>query len=557
MRRTETLAAISVVVCLFLPNLFYACNFHLALVDLVRVFAGSSLFCLMFFAIFGGVNKWSLLLLPVLVWVPIECFYSWRYREPTSAHVISIVMETSWEEVRGYVQLGTEGLLLLLYLVVVLWSLAKCNYQWSHRSRFWMIGGGLVVLAYLCVIERIAENSLPSFKTDKFNEHPVSKIGLDSFSSSYPLSISLRLADYLYQISVLKNARSVLVGQSTGLRRDEKSEVEVYVVVIGESSRADHWSLYGYDRPTTPLLDQRTDIIVLRDLVSVSAATRISVPVLLSQSMPEDVFSAALKSSWIVDFGKNNFKTYWLSNQMEAGVHDTTVGIYASLADVTKYVNFGRYTSRGNLDGELLNALKLSLSEVGDKKLIVMHTLGSHAPYQFRYSEQFDIFKPSVFNYYGGGAFEKEMQRETINSYDNSVLYTDFFLNEVINILKASGKYAAFWYVSDHGETFLSDGCRTAGHGFSSVYNFKVPSFFWGSNSYRAANMSEMEHLAKNASTKNDTSKFANTVMEMGGFRGLDGFFSENLVMSPRLVWPSDTGGAVDFDQKFASKACE
>jgi glucan phosphoethanolaminetransferase (alkaline phosphatase superfamily) len=208
-------------------------------------------------------------------------------------------------------------------------------------------------------------------------------------------------------------------------------------MVIGESSRYDRWSLNGYARETNPLLSQEANLVALPDVITSVSATRLSVPVIISrkpatQSL-KDGFS---EKSFLTAFKEAGFKTFWLSNQISFGKFDTPVSVFAKEADVVDFLNLGGFTDNSNYDEVLFGPLKHALADPAPKKLIVLHTLGSHWNYSHRYPKQFDKWQPSLFGVDKPVYTDIRIKEQLNNSYDSSILYTDWFLAHVIDALK-------------------------------------------------------------------------------------------------------------------------
>ena len=89
---------------------------------------------------------------------------------------------------------------------------------------------------------------------------------------------------------------------------------------------------------------------------------------------------------------------------------------------------------------------------MSENLFIVFHTYGSHFNYKERYPEEFAKFQPA-----NATEVEYKNKDQLINAYDNSVLYTDYFLHSLIGILKNSGADATMIYSPDHGEDLLDD----------------------------------------------------------------------------------------------------
>ena len=115
---------------------------------------------------------------------------------------------------------------------------------------------------------------------------------------------------------------------------------QVVVMVIGESSRYDRWSLNGYQRETNPLLKKEANLVSLSNVVTAVSATRLAVPVLVSRKPATQSLKAGFsEKSFLSAFKEAGFKTYWLSNQMSFGQFDTPISVFANEADVIQFLN--------------------------------------------------------------------------------------------------------------------------------------------------------------------------------------------------------------------------
>ncbi|OCR11142.1 phosphoethanolamine transferase [Helicobacter pullorum] len=107
-------------------------------------------------------------------------------------------------------------------------------------------------------------------------------------------------------------------------------------------------------------------------------------------------------------------------------------------------------------DEVLLKELEKRLQKPKNQQLIVLHIQGSHGPsYYKRYPQEFERFKPTCQT----NQLEKCSQESLVNTYDNTLLYTDFILSKIIALLKQKQDYqSALFYISDHGESLGENG---------------------------------------------------------------------------------------------------
>lgn len=128
---------------------------------------------------------------------------------------------------------------------------------------------------------------------------------------------------------------------------------------------------------------------------------------------------------------------------------------------------------------------------IGDRHnrstFVVIHCMGSHFRYNLRYPEEFQVFTPVIDNSFNFTALKPSNRDRLINSYDNSILFTDYFLSELISILsRDSTRSNLLMYASDHGENLFDDELNLFAHGGTVIsrYERKIPFFIWRNQLY-------------------------------------------------------------------------
>lgn len=116
---------------------------------------------------------------------------------------------------------------------------------------------------------------------------------------------------------------------------------------------------------------------------------------------------------------------------------------------------------------------------------IVLHQMGSHGPaYYKRYPKKFEKFTPVCSN----NLLEKCSLEEISNTYDNTILYTDYFLSKIISVLKnnTSQFKSAMFYISDHGESLGENGVYLHGlpYAIAPVTQKHIPAIMWLSDNF-------------------------------------------------------------------------
>ncbi|MEN0106792.1 MAG: phosphoethanolamine transferase CptA [Pseudomonas sp.] len=221
------------------------------------------------------------------------------------------------------------------------------------------------------------------------------------------------------------------------------------VLVIGESTNRQRMSLYGYPRNTTPNLDKlRQDMLVFDDVVTPRPYTIEALQQVLTFADEENP-DLYLKTPSIVSVMKQaGFKTYWITNQQTMTKRNTMLTTFSEQADEQVYLNNNRNQNARQYDGDVLAPFAKVLQEDAPKKFIVVHLLGTHMSYQYRYPPEFEKFT----NRSGAPAGLRDDQLPTYNAYDNAVLYNDFVVSSLIKEYAQKDDNGFLLYLSDHGE---------------------------------------------------------------------------------------------------------
>ncbi|MBE6210761.1 MAG: lipid A phosphoethanolamine transferase [Rikenellaceae bacterium] len=256
-------------------------------------------------------------------------------------------------------------------------------------------------------------------------------------------------------------------------RTAEILQREIYILVIGESSRAANWSLYGYPRTTNPRLSQRKDICLFRNVTTQSNTTHKSVPMMLT-SVGADEYEALFQRKGIADIFKSvGFRTCFISTQSPQGA---MVDNLAAECDEVIYIGAPSH------DEQLLQMVeRIVESDSEEDLLFVLHCYGSHFRYNRRYPRDVAHFTPD--DAMAVNATNIEALR---NSYDNSIIYTDRLLDSIIGYLANLGDCTAMLYCSDHGEDLFDDERGMFLHASPKVtyYQLHVPCLAWFSEEY-------------------------------------------------------------------------
>ena len=274
----------------------------------------------------------------------------------------------------------------------------------------------------------------------------------------------------------------------------------VVVLVIGESARSANFSLYGYPRPTNPLLTA-AGVTVLPHARSCATYTTESLRCMLSHLGSK----APLRDSHepLPSYlQRNGVEVTWRSNN--TGEPPMKVARFEKAPDIRKLCR-GDDCARLDYDEVLLFGLEQSMrASTARKKLIVLHPTGSHGPQYFaKYPSEFEVFKPVCRTV----DQSKCSREELVNAYDNTILYTDYFLNRVLSILKSlNGTPAVMLYVSDHGQSLGEYGLYLHGTPYAIAPDVQkdIPFIVWTSDNFAGRKGLSSGAVSKNAGNSHD-----------------------------------------------------
>ncbi len=267
----------------------------------------------------------------------------------------------------------------------------------------------------------------------------------------YPLYSLGKLFFAVEAASGNENVR--LVGEDAHIPETD-TDRELIILVVGETARADRFSINGYGRETTPELTAN-HAVSFTNFWSCGTSTAVSVPCMFSTLGEKkfDLHRAAAQENLLDILRHADVNVLWLDNNSDS----------KGVAIRTSYQSYRSAKLNPACDpecrdvGMLANLQRYIDSKPKGDIFIVLHQMGNHGPaYSKRYPKSFERFKPVCEDVELGNCSKQEID----NSYDNAVLYTDHFLGKTIELLKHNDEKfeTALFYVSDHGESLGENG---------------------------------------------------------------------------------------------------
>ena len=322
----------------------------------------------------------------------------------------------------------------------------------------------------------------------------------------FPINIGYNLGLSISEARKIANYETSSEGFSYDAQRSTTlNQREIYIMVIGEASRAINWQLYGYERTTNPRLSERSDLVLFRKITTLSNTTHKSVPMMLS-SAPVTMHNELYRRSGMPAlFNEAGFTTYFISNQSPQG---------AMIDNLAHDANHLIYVDAPRHDMQLVDSVREVLrSDPSQRILFILHTYGSHFSYHQRYPREFARFLPD-----DDVAIKISNRDKIINAYDNSILYTDYVLAELIATLeKMPNVCSAIYYCADHGEDLMDErDCRFL-HSSPTVtyYQLHVASLAWFSPLYRKIFADKVTAAVSNSDASATTHSVFHTMADL------------------------------------------
>lgn len=260
------------------------------------------------------------------------------------------------------------------------------------------------------------------------------------------------------------------------------------VLVIGESDTRHNWSLYGYQRKTNPELEKlRDQLWVFKKIKSADASTVGSITKIFTPATLDNPNLWKSKPG-IVTIAKHlGYKVIWITNQ---GIENTgIVSILAAQADSVTFTNQGGSRSEGSHDEVVFAPYEQAIADPATKKLIVVHILGAHPAYNFRYPESFAAFedRDDAIHHQLIAAGRSRWAIKFRNYYDSALLYEDFVLSNLLKkLIDKNDRDTSWLYLADHGEDVVHHN-DFSGHNHRAREMWEIPFLFWsGKEQFKA-----------------------------------------------------------------------
>ncbi|AXA54030.1 phosphoethanolamine transferase CptA [Pseudomonas thivervalensis] len=408
--------------------------------------------------------------------------YFFIYQQEFSQSVIFIMFESNVSEAGEYLTQYFAWWMVAAFLahtIVGYWL-------WTRLRPVYLPRGQAVVVATVIMLAVVGYPLIKqTLRTGSFAR------GLEKFEDRIEPAVPWQmLVAYRRYGEQLENMQGMLHSASKiaplrNLKDPLAEQPATLVLVIGESTNRQRMSLYGYPRETTPELDKLKDQLSVFDNVITPRPYTIEALQQVLTFADEQNPDLYLSTPSLVSMMKQaGYKTFWITNQQTMTKRNTMLTTFSQQADEQVYLNNNRNQNAAQYDGDVIEPFNKALADSAPRKLIVVHLLGTHMSYKYRYPPTFNKFTDRQ----GVPASLRDDQVPTYNSYDNAVLYNDFVVSSLIKDYAKTDPNGFLLYLSDHGEdVFDSPGHGTLGRneGKPTAPMYTIPFMAWASPKWR------------------------------------------------------------------------
>ncbi len=456
------------------------------------------------------------------------------YGQEFSQSVLFVMFESNANEANEYLRQYFSIKLLLVALAytlaaIFLWTRLRPVY--IRKPWQWLVSFALL---FGLVLQPMGANIL-------LHKRSLSE-AFDSLSSrlepAAPWQFVVAYREYQNQLSSLTNLLNSnhALPPLANLQDSSGDAPRTLVLVLGESTQRDRMSLYGYPRATTPELAalHKSDpqLTVFNDVVTSRPYTIEILQQALTFADQQNPDLYLTKPSLMNLMKQAGYKSFWITNQQTMTQRNTMLTVFSKQTDKQYYMNQQRTQSAREYDTNVLAPFKEVLADPAAKKFIIIHLLGTHIRYDFRYPHgegKFDGKSDTM------PASLSASEQATYNDYDSANAFNDHVVSTLIKDFKQSGQDGFMLYLSDHGEeVYDTPPHQTQGRNEDSPTRamYKVPFILWTSPGWQQAHPRD---FSNDVDRKYSSSQLIHTWSDLSGLT-YDGYDPKRSVISPQFV---------------------
>lgn len=508
--------AILVLVALLLP-----CFFNIFIFHEMQSFALSSLsylssaaLTLFILTLSCRIRTVGFIVLPVLcLFTFLTCFVYRQYGILISQDVVSSIIETDPREAAPFITFRNICLLVLPLLVMAAGILAGHKFVSKKSSNILLITSLALFGILAAVCRPISKNWQRANSPDEHTTpHVVRCLSKGMYWPLWQVQFVYKMANTHFKEAshLCHEIMRLPSGYEPPAEGDTTVDDMVVVMMLGESVRADHLQINGYERETTPLLAARGgQVVSFPHTCSFGLFTRVSVVGVLTDA---EIVERTVHHKPFIDILKQDGYTTSYMMLQEEGVADSQMQLLLQDCD-RSYIVDPRIVTEGHARIETCNTFDKALKETGDapKAFYFLYDSGAHAPYERVAANR--VFSPDDLS----GLPAENPVHKIVNAYDNCLREIDWEVDTIIRKLEATHRPAVFVFCSDHGEALGENGIYTHGAAVPQVYTPAI--FIWCSEEFIAKYPERYAALKANAAKAVSHDHIMHTVLSLAGYR--------------------------------------
>lgn len=486
---------------LIFPGIFYKTYTAAPLTSIIKHSGLCFLFLLPPMVLFyRNIKIYFYLLAVFAAFVPMICFAIYFFGLHDMSIITKLIFQTNLHEV---IELGRGlGFPFLLITILYMASYLFCVNKTTLKQIPFIATLILSLFSSAIVWKKIVAKA-------KDSEEPYVMV-LDQY---YPVSLVSSFVNILNNPFEPKEVNSFSFNAHMTHAMNKR---QIYVFIIGESSQYYRWQINGYARATSPKIVKLKSLISFPNVAAGAHYTMLSVPQMITRAHPGNMNVQYKEKSILSAFKGAGFKTAWLSNQYP-NYWVSTIVPHAITADICIFPDCKQLNKSNSYDSRFLPLMDSIIHSTDRNLFIVFHTMGSHWDYSERYPRSFDYFKPSGKDV-SIIQFTKDEHQAIINSYDNSIRYSDFIIDSTIQIVKKYNVLSYVIFLADHGEdVYDSNSTQWYSHDKASKYTLHVPLFIWTSDQYNKTYPLKRNALLINQNKEIGENDVFYTLLDMAG----------------------------------------
>lgn len=475
-----------------------------------------------------------------LFYAPIEIACLYLNHNPATASFMGLIYATNWREVIGIISAVWPLLigLISIWTIYFILALRQPNDWMIPRKmglRVFCIGISSLLVTAMCIFYRYSRN-IYNIRDTKESILFAKDLTLMKFNKIFPYNIYISTQQILIEHQEMKRAQKSLKSFQFGVNSLHDSTPEIYILVIGEAARSGNFSINGYHRTTNPHLEERRNLVTYPHMYAQAGTTELSVPHMISRISILRHNDFYIEKTLPEAFQEAGFMTSWMTNKSRASYLQRVLDAADRCFETGKDMS-----TINNYDILLLTPLQEVLNQNANKQFVVLHTMGSHWKYDTRYTPEFEKFTPSIGKDFRLSMIAPNNKKQLINAYDNTILYTDYFMDSLISIVERQKISALVIYMSDHGENLYDDDRKLVLHGnySASRWLFHVPFIIWYSDEYAALYPDKIKQLYAHTDTHDNSSLLFHSIIDAAGLYYINDTTS-NVTLRTRSIFSEE-----------------